>query len=398
MTFQFKGFSATKPVVRLIDKQKFIYQVFFIVYDASGKKHQKRYQKEFNQEKVKNRRSSAEVFADTLWLGLHRGWNPLQTSYPFFEEEQSRDQHTLMTGMQYALSVKKKELSKYSYPDYSGAVRFLEKAAKECGMLDTLIKTIQRKDIRLLVATAKEQRGWSNKSRNKHLTKLKSLFSVLVDADILPYNPAHNIRDEAEEKTLGYKRLTQSEQQRVVDHLSLNAPAFFEYVYFIYQDGIRRKETLMLQVRDFNLQDREITIRPEVAKTNTERIVPITDDLMQILVNREIWSLPKDWYLFSNNKFLPGPEMYHPNIPTTWWRNLIIKGICISCKMYSLKHKGADDKIRSGISLEALKNLYGHRSTQMTEIYAAAVRDQHMKQIIDKAPGMGRVVQMKKEA
>lgn len=54
--------------------------------------------------------------------------------------------------------------------------------------------------------------------------------------------------------------------------------------------------------------------------------------------------------------------------------------------MYSLKHKGADDKILAGIDLDALRELYGHRSKYMTEKYARAVKDLYRKQIIDNSP------------
>jgi len=48
MAYQFNGFRATKPVVRLIDELHFVYEVFFIVYDPDGKKHYFRYKKGIN--------------------------------------------------------------------------------------------------------------------------------------------------------------------------------------------------------------------------------------------------------------------------------------------------------------------------------------------------------------
>jgi integrase len=153
----------------------------------------------------------------------------------------------------------------------------------------------------------------------------------------------------------------------------------------------------MLQVRDVNMIRREIRIRPEVAKTNNARTVPITSAIMAILEARDIYNLPPDYYIFSSNNFKPGTEPYHPNTPTNWWRKLVIIGLGIDCKMYSLKHKGADDKIESGISLEVLRSLYGHKSYQMTEIYAKAVREKHKQQIIDNSPAFAKVVQMKRK-
>jgi site-specific recombinase XerD len=90
--------------------------------------------------------------------------------------------------------------------------------------------------------------------------------------------------------------------------------------------------------------------------------------------------------------------MYHPNTPTHWWKQMVIDGLGIDCKMYSLKHKGADDKIEAGIELDALRNLYGHKSKQMTEIYARAVKGKYKQNIIDQAPVFAKVVKMNRKA
>lgn len=74
--------------------------------------------------------------------------------------------------------------------------------------------------------------------------------------------------------------------------------------------------------------------------------------------------------------------------PTNWWRKLVIEGLGIDCKMYSLKHKGADDKIKAGIDLDALRHLYGHGSKQMTEYYARGLREAYKQQIIRLAPSI----------
>lgn len=400
MAIQFKGFRATKPVVRLIDAEKSIYQAFFIGYDSAGNKRQFRYSSEISRATISQRKRAAEEFCSTMLEAMYRGWNPFLIEYPLFEKTVDElMQFTFSVALDYALKQKCIYLSKYSAPDYKGCVRFMKAAAQQCGCENVLINSMERKDIRMIIATAKETNGWSNKARNKYLTILKSLLTVLVDEDRIKYNPAHKIKNEPEEQGSGYKRLTDEEKEKIAGHLYQQCPAFFEYLLFIYQLGIRRKENLLLKIKDINLQRSEILIRPEVAKTNKARIIPITHDINEILMGRQVWSLPKEYYLFSNNKFNPGPDLYHPNVPTSWWAKYVQKDLGIDCKLYSLKHKGADDKIYAGIPLDALKNMYGHKSKQMTEIYAAAVKDKYNQQIIDNAPEFtAKVVRMKKEA
>jgi hypothetical protein len=66
--------------------------------------------------------------------------------------------------------------------------------------------------------------------------------------------------------------------------------------------------------------------------------------------------------------------------------------------MYSLKHKGADDKIKAGIPLDALRRLCGHGSKQMTEIYAAGIINEYNREIIEKSPQFAKVIEMKRKA
>lgn len=400
MPIRFNGFSATKPVARLIDKSKLTYEAFFIAYDPGGKKHYKRYQKGINDEKNGlDRRTAAHACAEELWSAMKVGWNPLTTPYPKFASERSINlTSTLFTSLDDALTLKKPFLSKWSYYDYAGCVRFIKKAAIECGMSEAVLVQIKRRDIRMLLATAKEQNNWSANSRNKCLALLRSLFSALLDDERIEYNPAKSIKNEPTPKGLGYKKITDDQKDIIARELMSHHLDFFEYIMFIYDDGIRRKETLMLEMRDFNLTNREITIRPEVAKTNRERIVPITDAIMHILLRRQIWLYPSDWYLFSSDSFKPGIKAYHPNTPTNWWRDIVIRGLQIDCKMYALKHKGADDKIMAGIPLEAMKEMFGHRSYLMTEVYASAVKNQYRQQIIANAPPIAKIVEMRREA
>src|SRR5690606_36594191 len=120
---------------------------------------------------------------------------------------------TFTQALEHGLDVKRPFISKATTYEYAGTVRFMTAAAKEAGLHDMDIAQVQRRDIRLIVATAKEMRNWSNKARNKYLEHLKSILSALVDQEVIPFNPAHGIKAEPEESTIGYKRLTDDEQQ-----------------------------------------------------------------------------------------------------------------------------------------------------------------------------------------
>lgn len=385
MATYYKGFRATDPIARLFGEHQ--YEVFFCYYVDNVKKAF-RYKRGINSAPIKDRKKIATYTAAVFLEALNQGWNPSVDKLPKFDRVYQKIM-SFSDALDFALNIKRAILSKYSMYDYSGAVKFIKAAARKTGHLLLDVKLITRMDIKTILSEGSTIYKWSAKSRNKHLERLKSLLSVVEDEELIPFNPCKKIKDLPEPKTLGYKRVTDAEKEQIASHL-INHIDFFEYLMFIYHLGIRRTELLKIRIRNIDLVRREINIKADDAKTNTERVVPLNDDLIQILLRREIRSHNVNYYLFSHD-FKPGENPIHPNTATNWWRKLVIKDLGIDCKMYSLKHKGGDDKIKAGIPLEALKKLYGHKSLLMTEIYAREVKQKYSEMIIAMSPAFSKV-------
>lgn len=398
MQFPFKGFKATKPVARICNPSKKFYEVFFLVY-VGKEKISKRFKKGINDQRTPGQRKAyAEADAYKLWEALQMGWNPLEVPYPIFAEEANRQRvMTLNEAIDLCLAEKRKSLEKGSHYNYKSTAEAIKKTAIKTGYAEKRITEIERKDIRVIIAEAKEQYDWSAKARNQYLGILKSLLTVLIDKDILIINPAHKIKKEKQPERTTYKRVSEEDRNRIARHLSSHAPQFMDFLCFVYDTGIRPKELHLIQTRDINLTKREIRVRAEVAKTDKERMVPITDDMLTILINRDVNNLPADWFLFSSSKFNPGPVAYWPSAGRRWWKKLVQEGLGIDAKLYGLKHTGGDAKLLAGIDTRTLKSLYGHSSEQMTEKYLEELQEIHKQKIIANAPSFSaKVVQMKK--
>lgn len=399
MRIKLNGFEATIPTV--IEFAPCQYMVFFIVYSPEGKRAF-RLKKDINSLPKDKRKREAEILCRMYKEALDLGWDPRKDKFPNFRllnqaEADPPRRWKFYEVLNFALEQKRKALSKFSMYDYEGNKRFIEKAAQETGFYNTDADLIERKDIRLILNTAVEQNDWTNNARNKCLTILRALLTVGEKHDMIKFNPAKKIDDLPVLPTEGFKRLTDSEREKVALHVLEASIEFYEYILFIYQDGIRRTELLQIELGDINIQERSLKIRADVAKTNDFRSVPLTDELLDIIIRREIWNYPKHYKLFSL-KFKVGEKTIHPNTASNWWKKIVLDDpeLNIDCKMYSLKHKGADDKIKAGIPLETLKTIYGHKSLMMTERYAKAVRKKYAEEIIEKAPAFGKVVKMKK--
>lgn len=399
MQHVFKGFKATKPVARIFDPKKKLYEVYFIVYVAGQKPKPFRYRKGINESKYRGqRRDQAGADADVLWDALTSGWNPLQCRYPAIESElRQQRKMSFNEAVDFCLTEKKKTLATGSYYNYKHAAMVVKAAAINCGFHDRKINDIHRRDIRTILEQARDDEKWNSKTRNQNLGLLKGLLSVLVDKDIVTVNPSHKIKPEKQSERVKYKRITEDERGEIVEHLSRVAPDYLDFLYFIYDTGIRPKELHLIRIFDISLVQRQIVVRAEVAKSNRERIIPITDDMLAILIKRNINKLEPGWCLFSNNKFAPGPDPFWPTAGARYWRKYVQAGLGIDAKLYGLKHSGADAKLLAGIDTRTLKSLYGHSSEQMTEKYLEELQEIHKQKIIANAPSFSaKVIPLKK--
>lgn len=398
MQFQFKGFKATRPVARIANPKNNLYEVYFIVYVAKEKKAF-RYKKGINDSKARGQRKAhAQACADVLWEALTTGWNPLQARYPAFEEEIRRQRiMNFNEALDFCFAEKQKALATGSVYNYRHTLKVIKRAAINAGYSEKKVTDIGRPDIRVIIDQAKGEQDWTPKSRNQNLCVLKSLLSVLLDRDIITNNPAYKIKSEKQPERVRYKRIIESERESIVKHLSEKAPDYLDFIYFIYDTGIRPKELHLIQIFDISMMKREIVVREDVAKTNKERIIPITDDMLSILLKREIHTLNKNWFLFSKNKFAPGPKAFWPTAGARYWRKYVQGDLGIDAKLYGLKHSGADAKLLAGIDTRTLKSLYGHSSEQMTEKYLEQLQEIHKQKIIANAPSFSaKVVKMRK--
>lgn len=344
-------------------------------------KKQKRYKLGIN--RIKNERErekEARVLISVLKEKLSKGWSPF-SSIPVTEK-------ILFTeALKFALS--KKRLSKKSYSMYSGTVNFITEAT-EYLMIDYLrVDEVKRAHVKQIMEKAKESRDWSNNAYNKHLNHLKSLFTELLEWDFIEHNPCHGIKSLKVNESTRNNPATPQQRKLIKTYLQNQDPNFLRFVEMIFHTGIRPKELLLIQIKHIDFVNKVIIIPPEISKTEYSRIVPFNVDWIE--------KHPEEYYLFGSFRergkgnigkfedFICAPTPIKRDTATKRWNKLVKKHLGIEVTLYSNKHAGADAKIKAGVSLDALRHLYGHRNKRMTEVYAKAVKEVYRKEIQEKS-------------
>jgi site-specific recombinase XerD len=135
-----------------------------------------------------------------------------------------------------------------------------------------------------------------------------------------------------------------------------------------YYTGCRLSEVLNLKIRNVNLKEKLIRIGDETfnTKSRRERTVPIPDRLFDLL-KKHLKNRKKDTgYLFIKPNGFP----YSADYISKYFKKAVRKSkLNEDIHFHSLRHSYASNLAASGASPYCLRDLLGHSSISVTEIY-----------------------------
>jgi integrase len=389
---------------------------WFIYFDVTNRNTRQVIRKQvrggINFWKTKETRLKAARSVIAYWIErLENSWNPFEEVKPIVVEEDKPELMTLADALDFGLS--KCKLASKTMAGYRGTVGFVKAAAVALDLAGKPMVDIRMANIKLILEKCIELYKWSNASYNKNLGYLKAILTRVEAWEIIENNPAHKIAMMPVVETEKYTPYTEEEKKAITKHLYVNHYRYYVFLMCLYQTGVRPKEILALKIKDLDLINNQILIKPDLtlenSKTKKIRRVPISNVLMPFFRELDLQSYSRECYLFGSTNE-PGkgncgsavggargalhPDYFKPSFVrikrdtvTKLWKKVVIDGLGIDKYLYSAKATGADDKIMAGIPLDALREMYGHQSAKMTERYVSVLKKVNALQIIEKSPG-----------
>lgn len=342
----------------------------------------------------KERLAEAQALQAALLQKLKEGWNP---NVPDVYNEISR--YTLIEALNFAMEKKKVVLAKKSISDYNCTLNFI-KTAIEALLLDNIpISDVKRIHIKTILDKIKEQRKSSNNSYNKYLTHFGAILSELIQYDIIEFNPADKIKHLPTEESILHNPASIKDIEKIKKELQIKDHNFYNFVSVIFHLGIREDEILHIKLSMIDFENEIITLIPKNTKGRKKyRVLPINKHLMAHLKKMELLDLPKDFYLFGSFRqsgkgnvgpkldFIPGPTRIKVDTATRRWETIVKKGLKINMTLYAMKKHGANMKLSSGISLEAISEQFGHSKVETTKIYTTMLKEINRNEVLLKSP------------
>jgi integrase/recombinase XerD len=144
----------------------------------------------------------------------------------------------------------------------------------------------------------------------------------------------------------------------------------------IYSCGLRRSELLKLKPSDIDSKRNIIIVR--AAKGKKDRIVPLSDKILEML--REYYKMhkPKTWLFEGQNENQPYDERSLSNVLKQALAKTNIKK---PVSLHWLRHSYATHLLEAGTDLRYIQEILGHSSSRTTEIYTH-VSTQSIQKII----------------
>jgi integrase/recombinase XerD len=355
--------SPDKPMPRDIAKQ---WYVWFRFFDANKNEWiQFRYKKGINRyTSFRERMKEANALRLILREELRRGWNPISVA------DQPIKIYSLNEGIDYVLKIKEATLRKKTKYAYRYITNLFIEWLRAKNMHQARMKSFIGADAQQYMDWLLIHKKYSGRTYNDHLIVLRTFFNCFIERDWIVKNPFRAVKRKTQTvgRNLAY---TESERQRLTDHLKTNDIRMYYFTQFIYHCFIRRTELTCIQVKHVDLINLTIVIPGQDSKNNFQESVVIPKGLESIVKEMELGKYNPDDYIFGRH-MNTGPVQYKNANWISTRHNDVVKALKINPEkgLYSHKHTGVCNYYyATGKDLYSIQRQCRHRDITTTMIY-----------------------------
>ncbi|MCH8942238.1 MAG: site-specific integrase [Bacteroidetes bacterium] len=198
-----------------------------------------------------------------------------------------------------------------------------------------------------------------------YLRTLKAAFNMAVDWELIEKNPFTKIKI----KKIQRERpefLLREELQPILD--KTDGKIFQDMFLFSFYTGARLSEVVNIKWRNIDMERKIITIGDcEFTTKNAKtRIVPICEQLNGIFLKSSANLKAEDQYVFCKSNCFPYRKEY---ISKQFKKSCRAAGISERIHFHTLRHSFGTNLSLKGTPLITIKELMGHSSIIVTQIY-----------------------------
>ncbi len=297
---------------------------------------------------------------------LESGWNP------FIEQEAPRGYTKLIEALDIYLRAKTKEFSsKDSIRTYASHVESLKDFVSNVEKTpDMLIISFDAYAVKRYMDYLYNVRNLSGRTFNNYRAFCTAFWNWFVENLYCKTNPFATVKKKME-ATKTRTIIDPDTRRAIREHLIKSREhEYLAMIMLCFHGLIRPKEICLLKPEYFDIEKRIIFLPAKITKDKDDRIVTISDDLMEHLEKLNIPEIDKRNFVFSTD-FKPGKILKDARYVGKRWDKLRKElNMPAEYQFYSLKDSGIVQKLQDGINPLDIRNQAGHSSLEQTNAYA----------------------------
>ena len=333
---------------------------------------------------VKNkgeRRIWAKQMIYSINKKLNDGWNP------FIEAESSRQYYKIEDVIN-AFLRDKRGLRKDTLRTYQSEIDFLMKFIKEKYQPDMYVVSFDKSKAIQYMEHCWDGRKIGAVRYNNILAVCRVIFNWMIEKQYIKDNPFAILKKKKTGSKTRVMDIDPADRKKIKEYLSKKNRPYFGIMMFAFHSLLRPKEISYIKIGDIDLKKQVVIVRGSVAKNHHTRYAPIPDvmiDLIKELI-KEVYVPRKNWYLFSDSSFRPGPKRRDSREIARYWSDLrSTLRLKKEIQFYSLRDSGIIQMIRDGRSPKQVMEAADHSSIEITNKYVKVARKESDRDIINKS-------------
>ena len=231
------------------------------------------------------------------------------------------------------------------------------------------IKKVSKNEIEKYIQTLHKE-GYNERSINRSLSCLKSLYKFLVISKIIDVDIAKDIDAPRQKKALP-KVLSEDDINKLLD-IKLNTP--FDYrnkamLEMMYATGMRVSELINVKVFDIDFESDLVRV---IGKGSKERVVPLGDYAIYYI--KKYYEEYRGYFLIKGEKDYLFLNNHGEAITRQGFFKMIKnlayeQGIEKEFSPHTLRHSFATHLLTHGADLRSIQEMLGHSDISTTQIY-----------------------------
>lgn len=333
---------------------------------------------------LREREKAIEFLRQKLIMILKDGFDPFYTKKEEIlieaietKEESLKEKHwTLQDGFDiYMKECEERQLSQKSISKYRSNVNVVLEWVSQKGYEKKRIIEYTETDIQEFLNTTYELKKWSARSYNNYIDFLSYTFSTIeklekrVNGKRLQYNVDFDLVKKKTDRPQKNQAFIGKIRERVKEKLKA-VPELNDYIQWLYLSCMRPSEIRDLTIKQIDIEGRQIYIEASSGKTGA-RIVPISDELYQLILKLKIPDYPHTYYVFGKGTKGPGAIQVSKRYFSDLFRKHVREPLWLSPRYtaYGWKHTRVIDLLNAGFSDYEVMSLTGHKGFESFEKY-----------------------------